>query len=447
MRIVDYTSIALKDLRRQSVRTGLTLAALVISTVILVIMVAISIGGRQAIIDQFGSDEALATMSVTPNQSNSALSPYGNIQEVQTNAGKLDDRTVERLAKLPYVRSASPRAHIWEFASFVVAGSDKRFVAQAEGVPSDAPLRLSAGARFATNDDKSTVVLGYAYAKELGYIHDPHALVGKTIQITTQKGYRGAGADIPKTNASRQANESFNQVETTLAATIVGITDNGPDQSSIFVPIGWAHDVRTARYYEPGGLKSSDQIASSGYTTIQVKADQPAHVSIVAASIKQLGYGQLSALAQVERLQQLSATVWVILGSVAVVAVVAAALGVVNTMLMSVSEQRYAIGVWRACGARKSFIVNLFLAEAGILGLIGGIIGVGIGVFVSQFVNGYVGSLLKSQELTITNIAVIPPELMLGTVLLATVFSILAGLYPAYQAARQDPSSALSNGQ
>jgi ABC-type lipoprotein release transport system permease subunit len=81
------------------------------------------------------------------------------------------------------------------------------------------------------------------------------------------------------------------------------------------------------------------------------------------------------------------------------------------------------------------------------LGFAGGLAGVGIGVVVSRFVNDYVNVLLKNQGLTLVDIAVIPWWLAVGTVLLTTVFGVLAGLYPAYRAARQDPSQILSSGQ
>ena len=188
----------------------------------------------------------------------------------------------------------------------------------------------------------------------------------------------------------------------------------------------------------------TDQIANGGYTTANVTADTTANVESVSKAIETLGYGQISTLSQVERLQQLSTTMWTILGAVAAIAVVAAALGGVNTMLMAVSEQRYMSGVWRACGARKKSIVNLFLAESGLLGFIGGVLGVAIGVFAGKFVNEYVGMLLKDQGLTIANIAIVPPWLMGGTIILTTLFGIFAGIYPAYRAARQDPARALT---
>jgi len=447
MRIVDYTTIASRNLRGQPVRTGLTIIALVISTVILVIMAAISIGGKQAITEQFGSDESLTAITVTPNQSNGSLSPFGNVQEVNSGASKLDDAAVQLLSKQAHVTSSSPRAHIWEFSHFSVEGSDKQFVAQAEGVASDAKLPLKAGAYFHSNDDQHVVMLGQAYAKELGYADNPAGLIGKSIQIESQKGYRGADAAIPAASASQQESEAFNQSTTNLRATIVGIVDSGPDQNGLFIPLGWAHLVRTASYNEGASLRAVDAITNDGYSTIQVNVDEIAHVQFVSDIVEKLGYGQISTLSQIERLQQFSTTMWIILGAVALIAVVAAALGVVNTMLMSVSEQRYTIGVWRASGARRGFIVRLFLIEAGLLGLVGGLIGVGVGIVVSKFVNDYVNVLLKAQDLALVNIAVIPVWLMAGTVALTSLFGILAGVYPAYRAARQDPSQTLSSGQ
>lgn len=444
MRIADYLATALKDIRRQPVRSSLTIFALIISTVILVLMAAISVGGRQAIVEQFGANSALTGISVTPNQSASSLSLFGNVQEVNTQATKLDDSTVATLAKLPHVASASPREQIWELASFSLDGSSKQLVAQAEGIPSDAALPLTTGAAFTSNDEANVAVIGLAYAKALGFGDNPSQLIGKTLDVVTQKGYRGAGAAIPSASASQATLDAFAQATTTLKVRIVGVTASGPDQNELLVPLGWAHAVRTIQYYDAGELKETDQIARDGYTTIQVAADSTASVASVSAAITALGYGQVSTLSQVQRLQQLSATMWMILGAVSVIALVAAALGVVNTMLMAVSEQRYTIGVWRACGARRRTIVMLFLVEAGLLGCIGGALGAAIGAFASRFVNEYVGMLLQNQGLTLTNIAIVPPWLVGGTIMVTTIFGIIAGLYPAYRAARQDPVQVLT---
>lgn len=444
MKVVDYIAVASTDLKRQRIRSTLTILALVISTVILVLMAAISVGGRQAIVDQFGSDNSLTNITVTPNQNNASLSPFGEVQEVNAQAAKMDDSTVANLASLAHVRSATARAHVWEIAHMTLEGNNKQLVAQTEGVPSDAQMPLTAGRLFTTNDEANVVVIGRAYAKTLGYEANPEQLIGKTLQLTTQKGYRGVGASIPGPNATKTQLEAFNETRTNIPVTIVGVTDNGPDQNSLFVPLGWAHELRKLNYYEAGVLKQTDQIAENGYTTINLAVDDMARVKEASAAVEQLGYGQVSTLSQIERLQQFSSTMWMILGAVAVIAVIAAALGVVNTMLMAVSEQRYIIGVWRACGARKTTIMRLFLIESGMLGLIGGILGVIIGTFASAFVNEYVNSLLQAQGLSVTNIAIVPLWLIGGTILLTTVFGVIAGMYPAHKAARQDPARSLT---
>ncbi|HET6747260.1 MAG TPA: ABC transporter permease [Candidatus Saccharimonadales bacterium] len=445
MRLTDYFIIAGKDIRRQALRSLLTILALIISTVILVTMAALSIGGRQAITDQFGSSDALTAITVTPSQNSQALSPFGGVQEVNHLTEKLTDQTAESLSKLPHVTSVSARANIWEFHHFAVANSDKQFVAQAQGIGSDAPLKLAAGTLFESNDQKNVVILGAAYVSQLG--GTPSSYIGKQIQITTQKGYRGEGASIPPAAASKQISDTFNQTVTTLSATIIGVTDKGPDQSSLFIPMGWAHAIRTSQYNEGADIKKIDQLASDGYTAIRLSVDDTANVKSVSSALQAQGYGQISTLAQVEQLQQFSTTMWVILGAVAAIAIVAAALGVANTMLMTVSEQRYMVGVWRAVGARKKMVTRLFLIQASLLGMIGGAIGVGLSFVTTFYVNMYVSSLLTSQGLALTNIAQIPWWLAGGALLITIVFATLAGLYPAYRAANVDPSAALNSTQ
>lgn len=443
MRIVDYIVVAGKDLRRQTLRSFLTVVALGISTVILITMTALSMGGREAITAQYGTGNSLSTITVTPNQSSAGLSVFGSVQQVSSQSTTLNDETVGKLATLPNVASAVPRAHIWELKDFAIDGYNKQFVAQAEGIPGDDKSALAAGRGFSSNDQSDTVIVGKGFAKAVGLENTPEQLIGKTIRITTQPGYRGIGAAIPPTGASREENEAFSKRSSTLSATITGVTENGPDQNSLLLPLGWAHQLRTARYNEPSGLKSVDQLAADGYTSIQIRASDTAHVASISKTISELGYGQFSALAQLQQLQQLTTILWVVLGTVALIAAIAAALGVTNTMLMTVSEQRYVIGVWRAVGARRGVIIRMFLVQAAWLGLTGGLIGAGLAVVASHYVNQYAITLLSAQGLALSNVAVVSWQLAIGAIGLTTLFGILAGLYPAYRASRQDPSEAL----
>lgn len=440
MRLSDYITTALRDLKRQFTRSFLTIIALTISTVVLVSILALGVGGRQAIQEQFGADQALSQITVTPSQNGSTLNPYGTVQEVSPSSGKLSDKITQELLEIPGVVSASPRVGIWELHYFSIEGSSNQFVAQVQGVPSDSLLSLNAGTYFDNNEVRNQVILGEGYARELGKRAED--LIGKTITMTTQKGYRGDGAAIPSATASKQSNDAFSEQSTALTAKIIGIV-GGADQNVLLLPLGWARGIRTAQFSEMAGIKKIDQLEADGYSAIRLQATSSAAVDSISAAIKQLGYGQISTKEQVRRLEQFTTTMWVVLGAVALIAIFAAALGVANTMLMTVAEQRYVTSVWRAVGASRRTIVWLFSMQATLLGLIGGMLGTGVGVLISSCINSYINSLLVSQGLATATIALLPWWLLGGSVLLTTLFAVLAGLYPAYKAAKADASAAL----
>lgn len=442
MRTTEYWSVAFRNIRRQPLRTTLTLSALVLSTCVMTLMAGISLGGYQAMYRQFGSSDALQTVAVTQSQSQSSLSPFGDVTQVGPTK-VLDDSVVDQLAHVTYVTHADPRAAIWELASFAVGGSAKHYTLQANGVPYTATIPLAAGAGFASNDDQNKVILGYDYAKSLAI--DPAQLVGKAITITTQPGYRGIGAIIPSPTASKQQVDTFNANPTLLTATVVGVTQSGPNQNLAFIPLGWAHQIRTIHYYDGDQLKTTDQLARDGYSSIQLSVDSLSHVQFVVDTVKSMGYGVTSLLSTVQQLNQLLAIVTIVLGLVAVIALLAATLGVINTMLMTVSEQTFEIGIWRACGATKGTILRIFIVESMLLGIFGGTIGIAVSSPLAATITHYSESLLVSQGLQSVNLVVISPVISGGAVIATVIFCMVAGLYPAFRAARVDPSRALSS--
>ncbi len=442
MRLGDYLRVAASDLRRQPLRSSLTVIALIISTLILIIMVALSIGGRQAIVSQYGDGDALSSITVTANQSSGGLSVFGTVQTV-TEDKILTDATAQELAALPHVSGAVARAHVWELHDFTVEGYSKQFVAQAEGIPSDDKISLAAGRHFSSNDETNVVIIGRGYARDIGLDENANKLVGRSVTINTQPGYRGVGASLPAPGSTKQQLDTFAKTPTVLTATIIGVTETGSDQNNLLIPMGWAHQIRTAT----NGTTSIDQLAKDGYTSINVTVDESANVEGVSQAISAKGYGQFSVKAQMQKIDQLTTVLWAILGTVALIAAIAAALGITNTMLMAVAEQRYVIGIWRAVGARRAVIIRLFLLQAGLLGFIGGGLGAALAYVASYWVNNYASTLLSAEGLATTNIADVTPWLIAAAIAFTTIFGMLAGLYPAIRAARQDPSDALRGGQ
>jgi len=150
--------------------------------------------------------------------------------------------------------------------------------------------------------------------------------------------------------------------------------------------------------------------------------------------------------------RQLLSTVLSMLGSVnmtlqliAGVALIAAAFGIINTMMTATYERRREIGILRAIGSKSSSIFQIFLLESGVYGLLGGILGVGVGFAASLLAAPLIAqsdfsSFLKGA----TPVASMDASIVLTAILFSLLISVAAGVYPAWKAARLTPVEAIS---
>ena len=123
----------------------------------------------------------------------------------------------------------------------------------------------------------------------------------------------------------------------------------------------------------------------------------------------------------------------VVLYSIAGISIVVGTIGIMNIMLVSVTERTREIGVRIACGARRFDILKQFLTEAGIISAFGGVLGVVCGWAIANFLGEY------TQVLDIYT----PPMIIVIALIMAALVGIISGIYPAIRAARLDPVEAL----
>jgi len=117
---------------------------------------------------------------------------------------------------------------------------------------------------------------------------------------------------------------------------------------------------------------------------------------------------------------------------VSIIALIAAGVGIMNIMLVSVTERTKEIGIRKALGARKKNILLQFLIEAVVLCIIGGVIGIFIGIAIGNLA----GSAINAQ-------AAVPYDWVILGISLCVFVGVLFGTYPAYKAANLDPIEAL----
>jgi putative ABC transport system permease protein len=121
---------------------------------------------------------------------------------------------------------------------------------------------------------------------------------------------------------------------------------------------------------------------------------------------------------------------------VAVISLVVGGLSVINTMAMSVAERTREIGIKRAIGGSRGRIVRALVAEAGLIGLIGGLIGLGLGAVVVILAN-------EAGRASGTVLFDLTPATAVFALAFSTILGMLAGVVPAWSAARLDPVAAL----
>lgn len=149
--------------------------------------------------------------------------------------------------------------------------------------------------------------------------------------------------------------------------------------------------------------------------------------------------------------EQLLASVLAIVGTVgttmqliAVVAVLAAAFGIVNTMLTATYERRREIGILQAMGARRRVIFSLFMLESAFYGLFGGITGVAAGLLAARIASPLISSNAFTVFVSRGDAAMVDASLLISAIFFSMVAAVIAGVYPAWRASQLSPVEAIS---
>lgn len=186
-------------------------------------------------------------------------------------------------------------------------------------------------------------------------------------------------------------------------------------------------------------------IQEHGLNTALVMVDDEENVEETAAQIKEMGLEHFAFIEIAQRVKLNILLISLATAFVAGVALVVAALGITNTMLMTVLERTHEIGIMKAVGARDIHIQLIFLVEGALIGLVGGLLGLLAGWLASFPLNAVARSIVEQQtrQPLEESLFVFPPLLMGGIVAFAAVVTTLAAVYPARRAAKVNPVTAL----
>ncbi|EUJ28821.1 ABC transporter permease [Listeria floridensis FSL S10-1187] len=398
MSILQSMKMAFKQLRSSKLRSFLTMLGIIIGVGSVILLVSLGNGVTQKVNEQMGSlgSNLITVMntSVNPNDkfSYEEAMKYQNIDGVKSVS--------------PELSGQANATNDYQSKNLKVIGTNDQYqVARS--------LELEKG-RFLLPIDveygQKVAVIGPNVASDLFGFSDP---IGKTIRLNGLP-YKVIGVLKDK------------------GASMMGSSDD-----QVFIPIMAAQrllkdtNVRTI-YVETNTAEDVDFVVNTLESRLSIKFNQDGTENSTASSDQEKPYQVINQQEILSAFNTISGTLTTALGAIAAISLVVGGIGIMNIMLVSVSERTREIGIRKALGAKKRDILMQFLIESVVISVVGGIIGIIIGA---------------SGAMVFGSVADIPSGITIGTIIFSFVFSlcigVVFGLAPANKASKLRPIDAL----
>lgn len=413
MKTFDIFMLSLSHVKKSKMRSWLTIIGIVIGVAAVVAIISIGMGMQASVQSRLGSLGA-DLITVTPGFSR-ASGPGGFGGGTTGSASiNLTDKDLNVIKQVPGVLYVNGMV---SGRSDMVLGTEKTSVSISGVDPvvwrSMVTTQLESG-RYLQPGDSNAVVIGYSLAHETFLqpitLNRPVTIGGKTFKVVgifvqSGGGFGGGGGD-----------------------------------NAVFMSADYAREVITTN------------VSRNTFTSIMVKVADPALANQVATDIvtklmparhvnprtRDFTVTEFAVIQQ--QITGVVQTISLFLAAIAAVSLLVGAVGIANTMFMSVMERTRQIGLLKALGATDNEVMELFLLESGLFGFVGGVIGIIFGVLISVIIS----------ELGLRAIgpggamnAVVTPELLVFALAFSVFVGIISGVAPARSAAKMNPVDAL----
>lgn len=450
---LDLIVMSLGNLWRRKLRTFLTILGVTIGCASIVVMLSLGLGMKAATDRQLEEMGALDIISIMP---------YPRYDESTGNAKEpapLNDKAVNTIKKIEHVKSVLPMLEVQDI--YVYSKKYMTF-AQVVGVDptvlSDFDMNPVWGRLLDENDTNAAIFGGglknswYDPKKNnnrFGMNSEPLINLQRD-KIEFKLGQEWSEETGPKFKKSYK---------------ITPIAEL-PEQDyeygyNIFINMEFAEKLnREAKKIRDqnkadGGYSFSRGSSTSKYTGIYVKVDDIKNVKDVNDQLEKLNFNAQSKLKYVEPMIKQTESQQKILGGIGAVSLLVAAIGIANTMVMSIYERIKEIGIMKVIGASVTDIKKIFLTEAALIGLFGGLVGIGFSYGISAIINysaskpnpdsgmGMMGGMMGGMASEATKISIIPIWLVIAALIFSSLIGLVSGYYPATKATKLSPLEAI----
>ncbi len=399
MLVRDIAALSTRAFKTNPTRTWLTILGMGVGTGAVVTLVGLGFGLQGIILEQIVLGDTLLSLNVT---------------NPPTRVVVLDPQVVQELSAFPEVRQVAPMA---SFPALITLGdlTGNTFL---QGL--DPAYFRFVGAKEAAGrlfdeesavEDRNGVILTAAMLK-LFDIEDPEDAIGRRVTF--------------RVFVPRSGTDETDEVEIKKSYTVLGVT---------------SEENQIASFIRLDELSSHVPIAS--YERIQVRVLEAGLLDQVTDAIVARGFSVTALSKTVEQANAIFQGIQAVLAVFGGIALTVSAIGMFNTMTVTLLERTGEIGIMRTLGASSNDIKILFIAEAIIVGFMGGIVGILIGVGIGKGLNLAVNIAATNFGGTAMALFAFPLWFLLFILTFSAVVGFLTGVFPARRAAALNPLDAI----
>ncbi len=423
MNFRELTRIIFSNLARMKFRVAMTAAGVLIGTFAVILLVSVGAGLQDTVTASFGSIGQLTQIQV-----------YNfNFDNESTEVEPITKKTLDEWRNLNGVTAVTPQIDLQAQGKFVVnrysingrrsnLGIDPTQIEALKYDLAEGNGNLTNGQIFIGSDIPSQLfdIRTFVHLSE----EDQIDLYGKTIQFIATK--------------DNQDGESSERRTRFQVAGVLEETGGELDYQIIMT----AADAHAINEWATGRKFNERR---DGYNRVLIQIESAQQVAAVESYITAAGYSTFSMQSMLREVSVVFTGLQIAFGCIGGIALVVAAIGIANTMIMAIYERTREIGLMKAVGATNRDVMLIFLGEAGVIGLIGGIAGLILASGVGQVAGAVGRSYLIGQGApdTIPSPVSTPIWLMIFAIVFSMAIGVISGIYPAIRAVQLDPMMAL----
>lgn len=433
MSSIDLIRMGIKNLWRRKLRTFLTILGVIIGTSSIVVMLSLGFGMQEAFKDLISRMGSLNTINVYKS--------YGGYGEFPSNRrnreAKLNEKALISFKSMPHVTAVTP---IIETYGIIKSG---RYTSHTsiKGIDPEAmehfDFKIAEGRLLQTRDNLNIVFGGgmkYNFydekAMSRGRYEEPNIDLMNDRMVLTFDMDSGMGPSMPGEKVQGPRYKDYNIKP-------VGVLEEGNWETdwSIYAPIDTVEKMIQEKEKIEASNQGQNKRSHREYERIMVRVDDIKNVEIVQQRIKDDGFEAYSLNDNLKEMNRMTGIIQAVLGGIGAISLLVAAIGITNTMVMSIYERTKEIGIMKVIGASLKDIKKLFLFESAMIGLLGGAMGIIFSYILSFLVNKFSPSFGDFMGVGgEAKISIIPIWLVFAALGFSALIGIISGYYPARRA-------------